>query len=186
MDFDKLLVETGALLNGHFLLRSGLHSNRYFQAALALQHTKTAEKICTALADLFKNTEIETVISPAIGGIVVGQEVGRALGVKAIFAEKDKNDELILRRGFKIAKGEKILVAEDVVTRGGRVQQTVDLVRELGGDVVGVAVIVDRSAGNAPDFGAPMKSLLELTIETYNPNECPMCKKNLPMDKPGS
>jgi orotate phosphoribosyltransferase len=181
----KTLGDTGALLDGHFLLRSGLHSNRYFQAAMVLQHTLAASKLCGELADRFRDANVETVISPAVGGIVVGQEVGRHLGVRAIFAEKDEESNLLLRRGFSLKPGERVLVAEDVVTKGGRVQQTVDLVRATGAEVVGIAVIVDRSDGNL-DFGAPMQSLLELDLATYSPDVCPMCKQGLPIDKPGS
>jgi orotate phosphoribosyltransferase len=184
-DILKILGDTGALLDGHFLLRSGLHSNRYFQAAMVLQHTIPASQLCGALADRFRDAQVETVISPAIGGIVVGQEVGRQLGVRAIFAEKDEQSNLLLRRGFSLKPGERVLVAEDVVTKGGRVQQTVDLVRACGAEVVGVAVMVDRSDGTL-DFGAPMQSLLKLDLATYRPEECPMCSQGLPIDKPGS
>lgn len=181
----KSFYDTKALLKGHFLLRSGLHSDHYFQCALVLQHTRIAAQLCEALAAGFDAKDIDAVISPAIGGIVVGQEVGRALGVKAIFAEKDDQSNLILRRGFTIRKGERILVAEDVVTKGGRVQQTIDLVRAAGGVVVGVAVIVDRSGGPNP-FDVPMRSLVKLTFPTHKPEECPMCRQGLSIDKPGS
>jgi orotate phosphoribosyltransferase len=182
----KRLAETGALLEGHFLLRSGLHSNRYFQAAQVLQHTRIAAELCAALAARFSRNQVETVISPAVGGIVVGQEVGRALGVRAIFAEKDGDGNLVLRRGFTLAPGEKVLVAEDVVTRGGRVQQTIDLVRTAGAEVVGVAVLVDRSGGAAAFGAVPVESLLKLELATYKPEECPMCREGQGIDKPGS
>ena len=181
----KDFEDTGALLHGHFLLRSGLHSDCYFQAALLLQHTLIAAKLCAALAESFKDMSIETVISPAIGGIIVGQEVGRALGVKAVFAEKDDDSNLVLRRGFSCHEGERVLVAEDVVTKGGRVQQTIDLVREHGANPVGVAVLVDRSSGDV-DFGIPMVSLLQLQLPTYEASECPLCKQGVPIYKPGS
>ena len=177
-------MKSGARLEGHFLLRSGLHSNRFFQAALVLQYPDIAEKLCSALAEKFKGVEIDTVLSPALGGLIVGQEVGRKLGTKAIFAEKE-NDNLVLRRGFKISKGEKILVAEDVVTKGGRVEQTIQLARSFGAEVVGVAVIVDRSAGDV-NFGVPFKSLLKLHFDTFEPNSCPLCKNGIPAVKPGS
>lgn len=183
------LLETKALLEGHFLLRSGLHSNRFFQAAQLLQNTTAAAKVCEELAERCRHLGAVTVISPAIGGIIVGQEVGRSLGVRAIFAEKELDEagnvNLILRRGFKIAQGEKVLVAEDVVTKGGRVQQTIDLVRSLGGEVVGVAVITDRSKGQV-DFGVPFISLLKLDLPTYDPAECPMCAAGSKAEKPGS
>ncbi len=181
----QTLADTGALLSGHFLLRSGLHSDHYFQAALVLQHTLVAARLCEEMANPWRNMGIETVISPAIGGLVVGQEVGRSLGVKAIFAEKDDASNLVLRRGFSLKPGEKVLVAEDVVTKGGRVQQTIDLVRAHGGDPVGVTVLVDRSEGDV-DFGIPMRSLIRLKLATYDPADCPLCRKGLPIDKPGS
>lgn len=179
------LTTTKALLAGHFLLRSGLHSDRYFQAALVLQHTRIAAELCEELARRFAGVTVDTVISPAIGGIIVGQEVGRALGVKAIFAEKDDLSNLVLRRGFSIAAGERVLVAEDVITKGGRVQQTLDLVRQAGGVAVGVAVMVDRSGGKV-SFDVPVKSLVRLDLPTYDPAVCPLCAKKLPIDKPGS
>lgn len=181
----KLFTDTGALLRGHFQLRSGLHSDQYFQGALVLQHTLIAARLCQALAEPWRNQGIETVISPAIGGIIVGQEVGRALGVKAIFAEKDEASNLLLRRGFSLSEGERVLVAEDVVTKGGRVQQTIDLVRACGATPVGVATLVDRSQGSV-DFGIPYRALLQLQLPTYSPESCPLCQKGLPIDKPGS
>ena len=187
MTQDEILTvfkESKALLEGHFKLRSGLHSNRFFQAALLLQYPDRAEKLCSELAAKFANKGITAVISPAVGGLIVGHEVAKALGVRAIFADKE-NDELILKRGFSIGKGEKVLVAEDVVTRGGRVQQTVDLVKELGGEVAGIAVIVDRSMGNA-SFDIPHESLVQLELETYDPETCPLCEQGMEITRPGS
>jgi len=180
----KTFQDIGALLDGHFILRSGLHSNRFFQAALLLQYPNIAEKLCNQLAQDFKSLKVDTVISPAIGGLIVGHEVGRALGTKAIFAEKE-NDNLVLRRDFKIKKGERVLVAEDVITKGGRVQQTVDLARQHGAEVVGIAVIVDRSGG-AVKFDVPHRSLIQLDLAAYEPADCPLCKQNIPLVKPGS
>lgn len=180
----KSFQDAGALLEGHFLLRSGLHSNRFFQAALVLQFPDLATKLCAELAKDFQDKGITAVISPAIGGLLVGQELARALGVRAIFADKE-NDQLILKRGFTINKGEKILVGEDVVTRGGRVQQTVDLVRAHGGEVAGIAVIVDRSSGTT-SFDVPMKSLVQLQLSTYQPDSCPLCASKIPLVRPGS
>lgn len=181
----QALESTKALLKGHFVLRSGLHSDRYFQAALVLQHTRLAAQLCAELAARYADTAVDLVISPALGGLVVGQEVGRALGVRAIFAEKDEQSNLVLRRGFTILPGEKVLVAEDVVTKGGRVQQTIDLVRQAKGVVVGVAVMVDRSGGTSP-FTVPMHSLVRLNLPTYRPDECPLCRQGVPTEKPGS
>ncbi len=180
----RILEESGALLSGHFQLRSGLHSSRFFQAALLLQYPDKAETVCRYLADQYRDTRIDAVISPAVGGLIVGQEVARALGCRAIFADKE-DGELVLKRGFSIKPGEKILVAEDVVTKGGRVQQTVDLVRARGGDVVGIAVIVDRSGGDAA-FDVPFRSALKLSLPTFDPSECPLCKEGQPIDRPGS
>jgi orotate phosphoribosyltransferase len=184
-DIMSRLTETQALRTGHFLLRSGLHSDRFFQAALLLQHTLIAAELCAELAGRFRDVAVDAVISPAVGGIVVGQEVGRALGVRAVFAEKDDDSNLVLRRGFEIRSGERFLVAEDVVTRGGRVQQTMDLVREHGGVVVGIAVLVDRSGGNAV-FDAPLQSLCAMDLATYDPGDCPLCRQGVPLERPGS
>lgn len=180
-----ILKSSGALLNGHFQLRSGLHSDHFFQAALLLQYPDKAEIVCKHLAETFADTKVETVISPAVGGLIVGQEVARAIGCRAIFADKE-DGQLVLKRGFTLKPGEKVLVAEDVVTKGGRVQQTIDLVRSFGADVVGVAVIVDRSGGDA-SFDVPVfRSALKLTLPTFEPDKCPMCEKGLPIDRPGS
>jgi orotate phosphoribosyltransferase len=187
MTQDEILTvfkESKALLEGHFKLRSGLHSNSFFQAALLMQYPDRAATVCAELAAKFTDQGITAVISPAVGGLIVGHEVAKALGVRAIFADKE-NDELVLKRGFSIGQGEKILVAEDVVTRGGRVQQTVDLVKELGGEVAGIAVIVDRSMGNA-SFDIPHESLVKLELETYDPETCPLCEQGMEITRPGS
>jgi len=148
-----LFRSTNALLDGHFLLRSGLHSRQFFQCALLLQHTTIAARVCAALAEKLRGIDAETVISPALGGIIVGHEVARNLEKPHIFAEKEEG-KLVLRRGFKIAPGSRFIVVEDVVTRGGRVQETIDIVRQNGGVVAAVAALVDRSGGNLPDFGS--------------------------------
>lgn len=181
----QVLSDCGALLEGHFLLRSGLHSDRFFQAALLLQNPQIAESFGRQLADKVRDYSIGAVISPAVGGIIAGHEVARALGVRAIFAEKNDDGNLELRRGFSICPGENFLVVEDVITRGGRVQQTVDLVRSFNAEPAAVAVLVDRSAGKA-DFDVPLKSLVQLQLSTYEPAECPLCQQGLPVEKPGS
>ncbi len=186
---DDLLAtfrQTGALLDGHFVLRSGLHSRQFFQCALLLQHTAIAADVCGRLADKLLQFPCDGVISPALGGIVVGQEVGRALGKRHIFAEKKAEGGLILRRGFQIAPNERFVVAEDVVTRGGRVQETVDIVRQHGGIVAAVGVIVDRSGGNCPDFGCPFVSLVEMNVETFAADQIPPDLQAIPAIKPGS
>lgn len=180
----QIFRQTGALLEGHFILRSGLHSRQYFQCALALQHMPVVERLGRALAGQVRGLGATTVISPAMGGLVIGQEVARQLGARFIFAEKEQG-RLVLRRGFRIAPGEKVLVVEDVVTRGGRVQETIEIVRNAGGRVVGVAMIVDRSGG-AADFGVPQFSLLRLEVETFPPDQLPPDLASVPAVKPGS
>src|SRR5208337_1663303 len=149
----RVFRQTGALLEGHFILRSGLHSRQFFQCALALQQMPIVEKLGAALAAKLEPLGAVTVVAPAMGGLVIGQEVARQLGLRFIFVEKEEG-KLVLRRGFKIAAGEKILVVEDVVTKGGRVQETIDIVRANGGTVAGVAMVVDRSNG-ATKLGVP-------------------------------
>ena len=184
-DLLALFRQTGALLDGHFVLRSGLHSRQFFQCALLLQHTNIAAEVCGRLADKLRNLECDAVISPALGGIVVGQEVGRALGKRHIFAEKEAGG-LVLRRGFQIAPNERFIVAEDVVTRGGRVQETIDIVRAHGGTVTGIGVIVDRSGGQRPDYGCPFVSLIEMNVETFPADRLPEDLAGIPAIKPGS
>jgi orotate phosphoribosyltransferase len=180
----QVFRDTGALLEGHFILRSGRHSRQYFQCALALQQMPTVERLGRALADKVRTLGAVTVVSPAMGGLVLGQEVARQLGLRFIFAEKE-GGKLVLRRGFKISKGEKILVVEDVVTQGGRVQETIDIVRGQGGDVVGVAVMVDRSGGTV-QFGVPFVGLMSMQVETFDPNQLPPDLQKIPAVKPGS
>jgi orotate phosphoribosyltransferase len=184
-DLLALFRKTGALLDGHFVLRSGLHSRQYFQCALLLQHTRIAEQVCRQLADKLRGYECDVVISPALGGIIVGQEVGRALDKRHIFVEKEAGG-LALRRGFKIEKNERFIVAEDVVTRGGRVQQTIDIVRAHGGIVAAVGVIVDRSGSAKPDFGCPFVSLVEMDVETFPADRLPADLAAISAMKPGS
>jgi orotate phosphoribosyltransferase len=180
----QIFRSTGALLEGHFVLRSGLHSRQYFQCALALQQMPIVEKLGDALAAKTKHLQPVTVIAPAMGGLVIGQEVARQLGVRFIFVEKEEG-KLVLRRGFKIAPGEKILVVEDVVTKGGRVQETIDIVRAHQGEVLGVAMIVDRSNGTV-NLGVPTFSLIALQVEAFPADQLPPDLASLPVQKPGS
>src|SRR5213075_3567714 len=184
-DLLALFRKTGALLDGHFILRSGLHSPEYFQCAILLQHTDIATKVCGWLADKLRNFQCDTVISPALGGIIVGQEVGRSLGKRHIFVEKEEG-KLVLRRGFQISRDEKFVVVEDVVTRGGRVQETIDIVRAHGGIVSAVGVIVDRSGAAKPDFGCAFVSLIEMNVETFPVDQLPPDLAKIPAVKPGS
>ena len=184
-DLLALFRKTGALLDGHFVLRSGLHSRQYFQCAILLSHTDIAERVCKMLADKLGRFDCDSVISPALGGIIVGQEVGRSLGKPHIFVEKNEG-KLVLRRGFKVGKDEKFVVVEDVVTRGGRVQETIDIVRANGGIVTAVGVIVDRSGGKKPDFGCPFVSLVEMNVENFEAGKLPPDLAKIPVQKPGS
>lgn len=180
----RLFRETGALLEGHFVLRSGLHSRQFFQCALALQQMPIVERFGAALAGKLRPLGAVTVIAPAMGGLVIGQEVARQLGVRFIFVEKEEG-RLVLRRGFRIAPGEKLLVVEDVVTKGGRVQETMDIVRAHNGVVAGVAMVVDRSGGGV-NLGVPTFSLIKLDVETFPADQLPPDLAAIPATKPGS
>jgi orotate phosphoribosyltransferase len=176
--------KTGALLTGHFLLSSGLHSDRYLQSALVLQRPDIAMKLCAALADNFRDQRIEVVIAPALGGVFVSHETARALGVRALFAER-VNGELTLRRGFTISPGERVLVVEDVITTGKSTRETIEVVKKAGGSVVAAASLVDRSGGKA-ELGVPYRSLVTLDVPSYAADACPMCKAGSVPVKPGS
>jgi orotate phosphoribosyltransferase len=180
----QIFRDTGALLEGHFILRSGLHSRQFFQCAIALQQMPIVEQVGGALADKVRHLNPATVIAPAMGGLVLGQEIARQLRCRFIFAEKEEG-KLVLRRGFKIAPGERLLVVEDVVTKGGRVQETLDIVRSRQGLPVGVAAAVDRSNG-AVDLGVPFLSLLSLAVEAFEPDKLPPDLASTPAVKPGS
>ncbi len=180
----KIFQDTGALLNGHFLLTSGRHSSVYFQCAKVLQYPGYTEKICFLIAEHFRNTSIDTVISPAIGGIIVGQEVARQLNKKSIFAERE-DKKLSLRRGFTLEKGERVLVCEDVVTTGGSVFEVIDIVKESGAEVAGVGFIVDRSNGKV-NFNYSQYSTISLNAVSFTPDVCELCKKGIELVKPGS
>jgi orotate phosphoribosyltransferase len=181
----EIFEKTGALLHGHFVLSSGLHSRQYFQCALVLQHTEVAAQICADLAAKLADIPCDAVISPAMGGIIVGQEVGRNLGKRHIFAEK-QDGKLVLRRGFKVSPGERFIVAEDVVTRGTKVQETIEIVKSLGGKVVAVGCMVDRSGDRSPDFGCKFVSLVKLSVETFEADKLPPQLAAIPVDRPGS
>ncbi len=179
--------ETGALLDGHFQLTSGLHSNQYFQCAKVLQYPEHCEALCSVIASRMRQSDIHVVIAPALGGIVVGQEVGRQLRARTLFAER-KDGVMQLRRGFDIHEGERVLVCEDVVTTGGSVNEVVTIVRHLGGVPVGVACIVDRSGGRVrfSDTIEPLTAVLTMKAITYDPATCPLCAAGTPAVKPGS
>ncbi len=180
----EIFRETRALLEGHFQLTSGLHSPQYFQCARVLQFPKYLHLLCGEIARHFEYNEVEVVISPAIGGIVVGTEVGRMLGVRTIFAER-KDGKMELRRGFEIRPGERVLVVEDVVTTGGSTKEVIDLTSKAGGTVVGAASIVDRSNGKV-QFNTKQFAVLQMEVIAYKPEDCPMCKSGSTATKPGS
>lgn len=183
----KILEDTGALLSGHFELRSKLHSNRFFQCANVLRYPRIAGRLCEELTNRMKAAmdigPVDGVVSPALGGILVGHEVARALDLKCLFAEK-QDGKLVMRR-FTLKPGERYIVAEDVITRGGRVQETIDIVKGAGADVAAVLVLVDRSAGLA-HFDYPTFSLLKMAPEVWEPSACPLCAQGLPVVHPGS
>lgn len=181
----EVFEKMGALLHGHFILSSGLHSRQYFQCALVLQHTEVAAEICHQLANKLAHFHTDSIISPALGGIIVGQEVGRSLQKRHIFVEKE-DGKLVLRRGFEISDGERFIVAEDVVTRGTKVQETIQIVRSHRGQVVGVGCLLDRSGDQKPHFGCPFESLAQLNIETFTPDQLPQDLAKIPVYRPGS
>lgn len=184
-DITAVFKESGALLQGHFLLTSGKHSAQYMQCALVLQYPWLAATLGQALAEKFDGLGVEAVVGPAMGGILVAHEVGRALGVKALFSER-QNGEMTLRRGFILQPGEKVLVVEDVITTGGSVWEVLALVQAAGARPVGVGALVDRSGGQVTFDGLLFRSLLPLKIETYEPEDCPLCGQGIPLVKPGS
>lgn len=179
-----IFTRTKALLQGHFVLRSGLHSAHYFQCAQVCQHLMEVERLAQLLLAKLKGLSFPTVLSPAMGGLVIGQEVARQARARFIFAEKE-NNVLALRRGFTIARGEPVLVVEDVVTRGGRVLECLEIIRRAGGMPVGIAMLVDRSAG-AAKFNVPVFALLEMSFPTYAADQLPAGLAKLPVEKPGS
>lgn len=186
-DVLSIFRQTRALLSGHFELRSGLHSDQFFQCALLLQHPAVAEQLCGALKQRLAEAGVpapQAVISPAMGGLFVGHELAKAYGVRHIFAEKQDN-KLVLRRGFRVEPGERFFVAEDVITRGGRIQETVDIITARGGVVTGIAVLVDRSAGKVT-MPAPLHSLVALAPVTWERTACPLCAKGISVEHPGS
>lgn len=180
----SIFERTGALLQGHFQLTSGRHGDQYFQCALVLQHPKYTEMLCRELAARFSGEVINTVIGPAMGGIIVSYEMARALGARSLFTERE-NGVMKLRRGFSLEPGERVLVVEDVITTGGSVREVVEVVRGLGGEVAGAGVLVDRSGGTA-ELGVRTEALLTTKAASYAPENCPLCKRGIPAVKPGS
>lgn len=187
MDEKKVLdlfAKAGVMKEGHFRLTSGKHSERYMQCAQLMQYPEYIAEACQGLKEQIGQEKVDVVIGPATGAITLSYEMGRTMGTRALFAERE-NGKMTLRRNFSIKPGEKVLVVEDVITTGGSVKEVIEVVKELGGEVVGVACIVNRSGGKA-DFGTKLYSLINLEIKTYEPEECPLCKQGVPVVKPGS
>ena len=184
-DLLDLFRRSGGLLEGHFRLTSGLHSSGYLQCALVLQHPQQAEALGRAIADRTRDLRPSVVLSPALGGLIIGHEVARALGGRAVFAER-QDGTLTLRRGFVIGETDRVLVVEDVLTTGGSTRETMQVARAAGGQVVGAAAVVDRGGTAREQFDVPFAALLEIDIPTYEPSLCPLCAKGLPVTKPGS
>lgn len=188
----SLLLKTGSLLNGHFLLSSGMHSPRYLQCATVLQHPTQASFLGKELTNKFSKEKIDVVVGLALGGIIIAHEIARVLGVRAIWTERNNtsgNGKMELRRGFNINNGERVLVVEDVITTGGSINEVIELIKKLGGKIVGVGCLIDRRGSTTNKnivFAPKMESLANLDIETYTPNDCPLCKEGVPVVKPGS
>ena len=180
-----IFKEAGVLLEGHFLLTSGRHSNKYLQCAKIFRHTKYSEELCAALADHFREDGVDIVIGPAMGAVQRADEVSRSLGCENFFAER-ADRKMALRRGFEVKPGQKVLLVEDVITTGGSVREVLELVKAAGGEVVGVGSIVDRTGGKI-DFGVPFRPVISLDVQSWEASECPLCKAGAPAPyKPGS
>ena len=183
-EVEDLLIETSAIMEGHFLLTSGLHSPLYVEKFNVLQKPVYTEKLCRAMAEKFKDANIETVVGPVTGGILLAHETGKALGTRAIFTERE-NGKMTFRRGFTLHEGERVLIVEDIVTTGGSIREVIDVVKEHGGIPVAVSMLVDRSGGKATFGDVPSTALLHMDVQTYKPEECPLCKAGIPMTKRG-
>lgn len=179
-----IFKETGVMLEGHFLLTSGKHSNRYMQCAQLFQYPQYSRLLCSELAERFMGERIDLVVGPAVGGIIIAYETAACMGIRNIFAER-QDGAMVFRRGFKVKSGERVLVCEDVVTTGGSVKEVIALLKEAGAEVVGVGSIVDRSGGKV-DFDVRFESVMAIDIDTYEPNHCPLCKDGSQAYKPGS
>lgn len=182
---EKMFEKSGAVLKGHFLLSSGMHSPVYWEKFQVLQYPEYTELLCGMIADRFIDEDVEVVAGPTTGGIIMAYETARQLGTRGIFAEKKEEGGREFRRGFKINPGERVLIVDDVFTRGGSIKDTVDAVNELGGKIVGIGVLIDRSTEEI-DFGVPLFSCHRAEVVAYKPKECPLCAQNLPLVKRGS
>ena len=183
-DVKDILIKTQAIMEGHFLLTSGLHSPLYVEKFNVLQHPKYTEQLCQALAEKFADQNIQTVVGPVTGGILLAHETGKALGTRAIFTERE-NGKMTFRRGFHLEPGERVLIVEDIVTTGGSIKEVLNVVKSNGGIPVGIGMLVDRSGGRV-DFGdVPYESLVHLDVEAHKPEDCPLCREGVPMTKRG-
>ena len=180
----SLLVETGAIMDGHFLLTSGLHSPNYVEKFNVLQHPKYTQKLCEAMAEPFHDAEIETVVGPVTGGILLAHETAKALGTRAIFTER-VDGKMTFRRGFSLREGERVLIVEDIVTTGGSIQEVVEVIQAAGAVAVAVCMLVDRSGGKANFGEVPASALLTMHAKTYTPEHCPRCAEGIPFTKRG-
>jgi orotate phosphoribosyltransferase len=184
-DILKLLEQVGAIRQGHFELSSGRHSATYLQCALVLQHPAHADQLGRALAELFSNLTVACVVAPALGGIIIGYEVARGLGVRSIFVERDRSGQMALRRGFELKRGERVLVIEDVWTTGGSTRETIGVVEQEGGLAVAAGALIDRSGGRL-ELTVPSRALLEMDVPSYEPDDCPLCRTGGVATRPGS
>ena len=184
-DILKLLEQVGAIRQGHFELSSGRHSATYLQCALVLQHPAHADQLGRALAELFSNLTVACVVAPALGGIIIGYEVARAVGVRSIFVERDRSGQMALRRGFELKRGERVLVIEDVWTTGGSTRETIGVVEQEGGLAVAAGALIDRSGGRL-ELNVPSRALLEMDVPSYEPDDCPLCRAGGVPARPGS
>ncbi len=182
---EKIFEKSGAVLKGHFLLSSGMHSPVYWEKFQVLKYPEYTEQLCGMIADRFANDDVEVVAGPTTGGVILAYETARQLGVRGIFAEKKESGGREFRRGFKISPGERVLIVDDVFTRGGSLKDTIDAVNTLGGKIVGIGVLVDRSPEKV-DFGVPFYSCHRAGEIVYKPEECPLCDQGIPLVKPGS
>lgn len=180
LDIDELLRSTGAVLEGHFRLTSGRHSDRYVEKFRIMEDPRATTVLCGLIAERYRDAGASVVVGPAMGGVILAFETARQLGVRAVFAEKAESGGLYFDRGFTIGRGEKTLVVDDVLTTGGSVKQLLSLLTEAGADVVGVAFLVDRTPSGV-DFGPPFFACHRMTIESYDPSDCPLCRKGLPL-----
>ena len=183
-DAKEIFEKAGALLKGHFLLTSGLHSPVYWEKFKVLQSPPHTEQLCRMIADRFRDQKIEVVAAPTTGGIILAFETARQLGVRGIFAEKTGEKERAFKRGFNIERGERVLIVDDIITTGGSIRQTIEAVKKLDGEIIGIGVLVDRSEHDI-DFGVPLFSCLRAEAVTYSPEDCPLCQDKIPLVKPG-